>query len=237
MPAAILNPPLSSRPVPGLLLAAALLTVWLGWWLVTSESTAYRARGDTSIQRIAAIATADIGIPVTSPESTRLLLDCLAVAERRQSLTMRFQPPEMQDAIHQTCHDLAQTLSLRRPTSALVWFARASLAASDKDWDTFTLALGHSYETGASVQWIAERRAALAEDNLARLDTDLLERHHDDLELLVRSPRGIATIARRYLTNPEFRERIAAIVETLPDQTQIDFLRMIRLQAANTRLR
>ena len=52
--------------------------------------------------------------------------------------------------------------------------------------------------------------------------------HQRDLALLVQSQRGIATIARRYVAQPDFRERITAIVEALPQADQVRFLANVK---------
>jgi hypothetical protein len=52
--------------------------------------------------------------------------------------------------------------------------------------------------------------------------------HDDDLRMLVRSDRGIATIATRYVSDAAFRDRITAIVETMTPPDQQRFIGSVR---------
>ena len=85
-----------------------------------------------------------------------------------------------------------------------------------------------SQATGKASQWVAEQRVALAEYYREHLDERVLAGNDADLEMLVRSQRGIGSIATRYVNDPAFRERITAIVETMPEDIQRRFIGVLR---------
>jgi hypothetical protein len=49
-----------------------------------------------------------------------------------------------------------------------------------------------------------------------------------DLRLLASSEKGVRLIAQRYISNPDFRARITAIVERMPQERQIVFLKSVK---------
>jgi hypothetical protein len=97
--------------------------------------------------------------------------------------------------------------------------------------DMAVAALERSQAVGPNEQWLAERRVGVAETHYAALEAYAGTGHLADLALLAQSRRGIRSIAARYVANPDFRERVTAVVETLPDEIQQRFVAVVRAEA------
>ena len=85
-----------------------------------------------------------------------------------------------------------------------------------------------SAKTGRTEQWVASLRVGLSEAHRQQLDAAALATSDRDLALLATSRSGVALIAYRYVNEPDFRERITAIVEALPGEDQENFLSRVR---------
>lgn len=133
------------------------------------------------------------------------------------------------------CGALVQDITATSELNSYAWFAQAYLTAQQNNVTGAVQALHSSYQTGQTEQWIAELRVPLAEVILADLPPQTYAGHMSDLALLVQSQRGIGSIARRYVANPEFRARITSVVEALPEPDQIRFLRVLNIEVVRVR--
>lgn len=143
------------------------------------------------------------------------------------SLRSRFSrrlPEEPRQRLQTNCLELADQVSAEAPSSTFAWYVGALAAAQLGDMSGFNSRHYRSQVAGPWEQWAAERRVDLAEDYFSDLDPQVLERHLGDLTLLAQSNRGVRSIASRYVSDPDFRERITLIVETLPQDIQQRFL-------------
>jgi hypothetical protein len=117
------------------------------------------------------------------------------------------------------------------PSYAYGWYSIAAFSFALADDERGLYALRRSQAVAKSEQWLTERRVQLSEIYLAQLDEAALASHRQDLILLAQSNRGVRSIARRYVEDANFRERITALVETLPDADQARFVANVRLAA------
>lgn len=156
------------------------------------------------------------------------LLDCATALDSTQSLALMYSAPEARAQIAPKCLAMADRLAQQTPSNAYAWYVGARASAALEDWDGFNRRLALSWRTGPTEQWIGELRVALAEDHYDRLDSQTAAANDADLHMLVLSTRGVRAIAARYVANPGFRERITAIVETMPAQNQARFLANVR---------
>uniref|UniRef100_UPI000567187A hypothetical protein n=1 Tax=Pseudorhizobium marinum TaxID=1496690 RepID=UPI000567187A len=108
------------------------------------------------------------------------------------------------------------------------WYVNALSHARLGNVDRFLSSYRRSRETGPNEQWIAENRARLAEDMFAQLDAESLAYHEADLTMLANSRRGTRTLAERYASDEDFRERIIDVVSRLPPERQRAFLNNVR---------
>lgn len=138
------------------------------------------------------------------------------------------QPADTTDAARSHCLQLARATIADMPTYALGWYAASLFSFQLGNPAQGTELLAKAQKIGRHEQWIAEARVQLAEDHLAELSDDALAGHVQDLELLARSARGVRSIAYRYVTQPDFRERITLIVEQLSPEDQIRFVANVR---------
>ena len=200
-------------------LATALLSA--GAWTAVREAAPYFKAGIDDAERFASLARAEPA-PGPSIASERLVLDnCVRTLS---SLYGRLQPSDAKNQVGNHCLAAADAAATRNPSSSYAWYVGAMAAARSGDVAGMNDRLAMSQETGPYEQWIAELRVPLAEDHFDELTPDVRAHHDRDLEMMVASRRGIATIAGRYVSQPTFRERITAIVETMPEADQRRFV-------------
>lgn len=119
--------------------------------------------------------------------------------------------------------------------SSYAWFALARFETELSGMtDGFEAAILKSYATGPSEVWIAEQRVLLIEQTVEFVSPIVITNHLEDIELLVQTARGVRGIARLYVNYSDFRERVIAVVETLPNDVQARFLANVKRAAAET---
>ncbi len=216
--------------IPGVILVSGALALG-GLATAYEEIESFAAGGMTPAARFAALG--DTGARwAPSLLSKRLVLDtCLEAINGPYG---KLQPGESRRIVIENCRTSADAIVSETPSLSFGWFVGALAAASLGDTGGFNTRVRNSQITGPAEQWVAELRIKLVEDNYASAAPDVLTRHHADLRLLVASPRGISSIADRYANMPDFRGRIAAIVETLPEADQARFVAEVRRAAAQT---
>lgn len=167
--------------------------------------------------------------------SHRLLLnDCL---EALAGPTGLVQPFERRSQVTNNCHSIAMNTVKTMPTFALAWYVAAFASAELGNYPAFNTQLAVAQKTAPNEQWLAELRVRLAEANLDHLSPEALEGENRDLLLLARSRQGVASIASRYIAQPEFRERIIRLVETLSEDEQKRFISHVRGAAKQLSIR
>lgn len=223
MTAIRLNPILPLIP-----LSAAVFV--LGAWTVREEAATYFQGGATSVQRVAASLELESvpGLSIATRQAT--LLDCDAVLRAPEALELRFLPEHVRIDMVSHCRAVADAIAASAPTTSLAWLVGARASSQLGDWSGFNDRLLRSQLTGPTEQWIAELRVGLSEDNHDRLDERTRASSERDLRMLIGSLSGIYALTQRYLDDPTFRERITAIVESMPEASQNRFLSVLRRQ-------
>ncbi|MBJ6989226.1 hypothetical protein [Devosia sp. MC521] len=154
-----------------------------------------------------------------------ILRRCINVAG---GLYGALQPEQWQELARFNCLETADNAVAQMPSYALGWYAKSLFSYQLGQPQAAEAALVQAQHVGRHEQWIAEGRVQLAEDHFTTLSPAALSGHQQDLELLAKSARGVASVARRYATQPDFRERITLIVEQLPPEDQVRFLTNVR---------
>ena len=206
-------------------LAASMVLATAGAITAYQEFNVFVAGGISPASRFVALAGGAYR-PGPSLLSKRLLLDtCL---EAISGLYGRLQTAADRRAVLVRCLSEADTIVAGAPSFSYAWYIGALSAARLGDIAGFNTRMLRSQSSGPNEQWVAELRAELVEDHLEAATPTVLARHQADLRLLVSSRRGIAAISRRYVAVPGFRERIARIVETMPEADQARFVATVR---------
>jgi len=203
----------------GLLIAAG------GAWAITLESVPLVA-GDTSVARVASWTASPPGIPLSITAQNLLLVDCETVLKAPDALGMRYLDQAVRDRVPATCMSIARDITETSVTSGYGWLVAAMAAAQMGDVETMNQALRRSRAVAPSEGWIAADRLILADIHYDSLDAETRKVYEDDMQLLVQT-RGAADIARRYASHPQFRERITAVVETMPAAVQRRFVNLV----------
>lgn len=211
----------------GFWLSLAFLGAVIGTGTVTGylELRPFSIQAQGEKERFQNIA-ADRLAPGLSAYSGRFVLDdCL---NAMTSLYGRLQSETRREAVAAGCTQLSATLLRRAPTDAYAHLiaAFASRSLGDREAANRQLALSHA--TGANELWVAELRFELFEDDLENLDLQMREAADADMLLLLRHHRGQQALVRHYLAKPASRERISAMVETVPIETREAFLHYLR---------
>lgn len=157
-----------------------------------------------------------------------VLRDCLQMIT---SIYGRLQSVPRRNAVLAHCRAQAVSITGRSPSHSFAWFTRAVLAAHTGQFGEMNVSLAKSRLVGPNEQWIAEARVKLAEQHLSLLSQTNQLGNDQDLILLIRSSRGVKTIALDYVQRPAFRRRIAALVELQTEEIQHIFVQQVRHSA------
>ena len=210
-------------PAPLVFAAVALLV--LSVWALKGDFTSYIESGGTDSAFFERLSHSPPEQPTSLSGTEALLMRCEAVLS--PAVASKYSEAErLFVALH--CRDLARGSIQAMPSYAYGWYSLALFSYLSTDHQAAMEALEQAQIAGRNEQWLAERRVRLAENLFASLNGPVLAGHEADLTLLARSNRGVRSIARRYVENEGFRERITAIVETLPQADQARFLRSVR---------
>jgi len=143
------------------------------------------------------------------------------------------QPTSRRTKVFYSCQALSMDIVKLSPAYSYAWFIAAFSSVQLGQYESFNYQLEQSQNTAPNEQWLAELRVNLAENNLTHLLPATKAGQGRDLILLVKSRRGVATIARRYVNDPLFRKKIIALVETLPENQQAKFVSNVKAAANN----
>jgi hypothetical protein len=176
------------------------------------------------------LAPGDLEFGLSSYSKMLVMTDCFRIVRTYGGLDMA---DEMVRNAVSNCSDRAADVVATTPTDSFAWLVRAAASALLLAKDDLNVSLQNSQLTGPNEQWIARFRVNLAESNLTHLTARTLEAEKADLRLLVSSEKGVLLIAKRYISNPDFRSRITAIVEQMPQDRQIVFLRTVKRSMGN----
>jgi hypothetical protein len=214
-----------------LILLAALILCVGGAFAAFGETRSYLSGGTLPAEHFAALAEGRQLTGLSIP-SNRLVLDnCF---DALNGVYGRLQPADGRKAVATTCLQQAAQITRSMPSYSYAWYI-ASLSAAELG-DSAGLAdnLRQSQATGPSEEWIAELRVNLAEAHLGELPDDIRSHNDSDLAVLAESYRGVSSIAKRYVDDAGFRERITGIVEKLPDDVQRRFIAFVERAAQRT---
>jgi hypothetical protein len=209
-------------------LAGALLVGAAGAVTAYQEFDVFAAGGLGPADRFAALRHGDYH-DAPSILAKKLVLD--ACVEATNGIYGIMQASEDRTAMLTHCRSEADAIAAETPSSAYAHYVGALAAARLGDAEGFNSRILKAQITGPNEQWVAEQRVALVEDQFALATPEVLARHEADLRLLVVSGRGVGSISRRYVREPAFRERITAIVETMPEAEQAKFVARVRRAA------
>jgi hypothetical protein len=201
--------------------ALGLLLTIGGAWAMRAELRPYLAERTGSTVRVLELANGTTATGLSILSQQQYLFDCRTAMT---SIAGRTQPSNIRQALLGNCRNASDEIVTKSPSFSIAWLTGAIAAAEAEDWQGFNERLLRSQITGANEQWIAEVRVALAEDHFTQLSDDVLAWHQLDLKMLLGSERGTHSMAQRYLSEPQFRNRITAILAGMPAEDQKRFV-------------
>lgn len=204
------------------------LAAGLGAWGTMGEGASFHLGTGDRIDRVVALAKGETsaGLAITTQHAA--LLDCgYALDNLGNELVTRL-PEADRTVIPTGCAATAHAISTVNPTQSYAYYIEAAAAARLADWPAFNDRLLLSYLTGPSEQWIATWRVNLAETFYDNLDQTLQVQHADDLRVMASSRAGLGPLVAWYRADPDFRERMTTILETMPALYQRRFISYLR---------
>lgn len=164
-----------------------------------------------------------------SMSSNRAMLDsCLAAIT---SVYGRMRGNEERLQVAGNCGRFAEASVAAMPSNAYAAYMASLAAAQATEKSTYEKYWLLSATTAPSEQWIAGLRVGLLEDNLPLATPELFDAERRDLAVLAMSRMGIGSIAKRYVAQRDFRERVVSVVEQLPPTDQSRFLAAVTQEA------
>lgn len=212
----------------------SFLMVWAGVLCLFAGTVVYlelrpllaqRASFDVRFEAYA-VGAESLGLSARSHDL--VLHECLLMVT---SIEGRLKVPALRAQVLARCESDAIEITRRTPTHGFGWFTQALVAAETGQIETMNEGLAQSRRAGPNEQWIAEVCVALSERNYAALSETNRAGNDQDLLMLIQSERGVRTLARRYIQQPDFRARITTLVETLPEEAQQKFVVHVRTAA------
>lgn len=212
-----------------LLVASACLAVG-GGLAANQELNVFAAGGADAATRFRALAAGDYQ-PGPSIFAQRQLLD--SCVEAISGLYGSLRADEDRRPVLEQCLGYADAAAAQNPSTSYAWYVGALAASELDDIAGFESRILRSQATAPNEQWLAQLRVGLVEDRYAEASEPVRAGETTDLRLLVASNQGIASVSRRYVADPQFRQRITDIVESMPEADQARFVSTIRSLAAS----
>jgi hypothetical protein len=220
-----------SSPLAAVMVLSLSLLIALGAAAAAYfEGSPFIYAGSTEAERAASLVSGDLQPGLSLGSHEQVLESCVRLFA---SVYVKTRPTAVRDHLAEACRGLARDSVADMPSYSFGWFVAAETSFFLHDSNTFNDALVRSQQAGSYEQWIAELRVALVEDHYDETSDAVRDGHASDLKMLVQSRHGVTSIARRYVDDPGFRERITALVETLPAADQRRFVQLVR-QVANS---
>lgn len=216
------------------ILGAAVFLAAAGAVTAYQELSVFAGGGGSPAGRFAMLS----GSQVVAPPSTlgkRLLLD--TCVESIGGIYGRMQPSDDRGKVMRACLAQADRIAAASPSASYAWYVGALAAAGLDDSAGFNSRMLRAQLTGANEQAEAVVRVRLVDDNYEDANPQVRERQVADLRLLVGSRHGIVSMSSRYVSHPDFRARITAIVETMSETDQARFVETVGQAAARAKTR
>ncbi len=205
------------------LLVASLAVMAAGTAGVIGELSPYFTAGANADQRITALASYSYRPGASTTSRSLILDDCHAVTN---SLLGLAQSSARRDALVTACIDYATAFVTESPVNSRGWLISAEMAADLDNPDAFNHGLAMSRLTAPGSNWMADDRIQLARAHVGWLDEVNREGLAADIRLLMLTESGTQFLAELYNGDPDFREQLTSVIETVDNERQQRFLQI-----------
>jgi hypothetical protein len=212
---------------------AGILAIALGLSTINIESAPLLS-GDSLTQRVSQWTVEAPGTPFSVSAQNLLLADCETVLANPNALALRYLEDDVRTRIPQACRAIAENIIRAMPASGYGWLVVALAAGRQGDNPALNAAIRQSRTMTPTEAWIAEDRLALAANNLAILEPETIAAYEQDIRMLAQTQR-VDLVAELYAQNLQSRDRISAIVESLPPEAQQRFVGAVETALAASR--
>jgi hypothetical protein len=211
---------------PATLLAAASACVFSIALVATlAEARAVLGAGHSHETRMQALAQGSPRIGLSLDSQRRVLDLCIRTLTHPD---FGDAPAAQRTAVRAHCDAQVDHAARRYGADAYVWIAQARLHEQDQALVEMLADVDRARALAPQELWIALRRNDMVQPVEGILTAAEYRGQNADFAVMAQSRVGVRFLAARYLGEPAFRERITAVVETLPPEEQRRFLRNIR---------
>ncbi len=199
----------------------------LGIWIFAQEAQSYALNAATPITTIALRNTSDpVGMGITTRRD--VLEECDIVLRSAKSFELMLLNDVGFQDLQQACAELSERIARDAPTFSLSWAVAARAAAVAGDWSKMNRFLRASQLTGPNEQWVGRIRFEVADTHYKDLDEDGRSLYEKDLQMLILSNQGIPYIARQYVLDVSFRERLTKVLERMSEADQRRYIGVLQ---------
>ena len=205
------------------LLLASLCVMAAGIGGVVGELSPYFTAGANADQRITALASYSYQPGASTTSRALILDDCHSVTN---SLLGLAQASSRRDALVTACIDYATAFVTESPVNSRGWLISAEMAADLDNAEAYNYGLAMSRLTAPGSNWMADDRVQLSRGHAGWLDEANKQGLADDIRLLMLTDSGTTFLAEIYDSDPDFREQLTSVIETVDPERQQRFLQI-----------
>lgn len=209
-------------------LAVGLCTALLGGWCVYQEGAPVLRGGSNSFERLAAMRADDRHIGLSLLSQATALRDCQTALLAYNSARMAIMPEAFKAQLPAQCGTLAQDVLNATPLHGFAELVLAQVADIEGDAEALNRHLQRSQAMAPSETRVVLPRVGLAEARIESLSDPTLQRHQQDIGMLLKSAQGVWLLASLYVRNEAARSRIQAALPAESPADQTRFLRAVR---------
>ena len=220
----------SQKPLIWSMLAISVCVLGIGVFALRSEATAtVMGSGSTRLPQFVQAMAGEVQLPL-SVEGRRVLLDtCEMALQPSLPLVLRFASNEQRQKIAPFCGNLAQAAVEVSGADSYAWAILSMAQMQSGDLALAEQSLIRSALTAPTEAWIARTRFDFVQDHYDAFAPEVHAIGDADALLLIDGSFG-HVVARRYVTDPAFRQRTEALLESQSPQVQRRFLSLVRQQ-------
>jgi hypothetical protein len=218
------------RSLQWILIACSVTTLALGAFALRAEAEATAlgsGSGQPRLSQFINMISDDVTIPL-SVLGRRVLLDgCETLLQPSAPLVLRFASDKQRERVVPFCTRLAKNATTVAMTDSYAWLILALAQIRQGNLEAAATSLVWSGQTGPTESWIARSRFTLVQDHYGQLSPAAQAVGDADAILLIQTNRG-SLVARRFMSDPAFRQRAEALIEMQPQSLQRTFIFLLQ---------
>ncbi len=192
-----------------------------GAFVALAEPLEFTPNGVTGSVRVAGVAESGVRLPLSPRGRYWVTWQCYAALT---SVYARVAQSAVRAALFDHCDALADTIVREEPLNAFAFLVKAIVAGERNDAGALNAAMAPAYDAAPYEGWLSRMRVFVGELYYDQLDEAGRARHGADLAVTLGMKLGLPQVAATYVSNPERRDGIVTVVETLDPTVQAGFV-------------